>query len=113
MIEAEAAVQETWLRSGTSPTQATSTKAFLSAVVTRISIDVQCSARSSGLCAAGGVRVRLSRDRVGGGAVGSGLRELLAADVQMVGDGGGKATQGASSITGAGKVARMLGSTFP
>jgi RNA polymerase sigma-70 factor (ECF subfamily) len=43
--EAEDAVQETWLRYETSPTEPTSIKAFLSAVVTRISIDVLRSAR--------------------------------------------------------------------
>ena len=43
--EAQDAVQETWLRYEASPTQPTSTKAFLSAVVTRISIDVLRSAR--------------------------------------------------------------------
>jgi RNA polymerase sigma-70 factor, ECF subfamily len=43
--EAEDAVQETWLRYQGSPTQPTSTKAFLSAMVTRISIDVLRSAR--------------------------------------------------------------------
>jgi len=43
--EAEDAVQETWLRYQGSPIQPTSTKAFLSAVVTRISIDVLRSAR--------------------------------------------------------------------
>ena len=43
--EAEDAVQETWLRYDASPTPPTSTKAFLSAVVTRISIDVLRSAR--------------------------------------------------------------------
>jgi len=43
--EAEDAVQETWLRYQTYPAQPTSTKAFLSAVVTRISIDVLRSAR--------------------------------------------------------------------
>ena len=43
--EAEDAVQETWLRYDASPTQPTSAKAFLSAVVTRISIDVLRSAR--------------------------------------------------------------------
>jgi RNA polymerase sigma-70 factor, ECF subfamily len=43
--EAEDAVQETWLRWEASPTQPSSTKAFLSAVVTRISIDVLRSAR--------------------------------------------------------------------
>ncbi len=43
--EAEDAVQESWLRYEASPTPPTSTKAFLSAVVTRISIDVLRSAR--------------------------------------------------------------------
>jgi RNA polymerase sigma-70 factor (ECF subfamily) len=43
--EAEDAVQETWLRYQASATQPTSPKAFLSAVVTRISIDVLRSAR--------------------------------------------------------------------
>jgi RNA polymerase sigma-70 factor (ECF subfamily) len=43
--EAEDAVQETWLRLEASPTPPTSTRAFLSAVVTRISIDVLRSAR--------------------------------------------------------------------
>jgi RNA polymerase sigma-70 factor (ECF subfamily) len=45
VTEAEDAIQETWLRYDASPTQPTSTKAFLSAVVTRISIDVLRSAR--------------------------------------------------------------------
>ena len=45
VAEAEDAVQETWLRYESSPTQLTSTKAFLSAVVTRVSIDVLRSAR--------------------------------------------------------------------
>jgi RNA polymerase sigma-70 factor (ECF subfamily) len=44
--EAEDAVQETWLRYENSATEPKSTKAFLSAVVTRISIDVLRSARS-------------------------------------------------------------------
>jgi RNA polymerase sigma-70 factor (ECF subfamily) len=43
--EAEDAVQETWLRYESSPTQPTSVKAFLAAAVTRISIDVLRSAR--------------------------------------------------------------------
>jgi len=43
--EAEDAVQETWLRYEASPTPHTSIKAFLSAVVTRISIDVLRSSR--------------------------------------------------------------------
>ena len=45
VAEAEDAVQETWLRYETSPTQPASPKAFLSAVVTRVSIDVLRSAR--------------------------------------------------------------------
>ena len=45
VAEAQDAVQETWLRYESSPTQPTSTKAFLSAVVTRVSIDVLRSAR--------------------------------------------------------------------
>jgi RNA polymerase sigma-70 factor (ECF subfamily) len=43
--EAEDAVQETWLRYAVSPAQPASAKAFLSAVVTRVSIDVLRSAR--------------------------------------------------------------------
>jgi RNA polymerase sigma-70 factor (ECF subfamily) len=43
--EAEDAVQETWLRFAGSATQPASTKAFLSATVSRISIDVLRSAR--------------------------------------------------------------------
>ncbi len=43
--EAEDAVQETWLRYAASPTTPASAKAFLSAVVTRVSIDVLRSAR--------------------------------------------------------------------
>jgi RNA polymerase sigma-70 factor, ECF subfamily len=45
VAEAEDAVQETWLRYETSPAEPRSAKAFLSAVVTRISIDVLRSAR--------------------------------------------------------------------
>ena len=45
MSEAEDAVQEAWLRLEASPTQPTSTRTFLSAVVTRISIDVLRPAR--------------------------------------------------------------------
>jgi RNA polymerase sigma-70 factor (ECF subfamily) len=44
--EAEDAVQESWLRFQSTPAPPRSTKAFLSAVVTRISIDVLRSARS-------------------------------------------------------------------
>lgn len=203
--EAEDAVQETWLRYETSPTPPTSTKAFLSAVVTRISIDVLRSARvrreeyvgpwfpeplltdpyedparsaelaDSVSMAALLLLERLSpleravfvlRDVFGFGfpeiasAVGrtetacrqlavrarrhmdagrprfeadrrereeladrffdafregdvDGLRELLAADVQMVGDGGGKAPQWARSIVGAEHVARLLAAIAP
>ena len=42
-----------------------------------------------------------------------GLRELLAADVQMIGDGGGKAPQFAKAVVGAEKVARVLAAAFP
>jgi RNA polymerase sigma-70 factor (ECF subfamily) len=42
-----------------------------------------------------------------------GLRELLAADVQMVGDGGGKGPALARSVIGADNVARVLASIFP
>ncbi|MGW6564172.1 RNA polymerase sigma-70 factor [Streptomyces sp. NPDC054975] len=41
------------------------------------------------------------------------LRQVLAADVQLVGDGGGKAPQLASVVTGAMKVARLITATFP
>jgi RNA polymerase sigma-70 factor, ECF subfamily len=42
-----------------------------------------------------------------------GLRELLAADVQIVGDGGGKAPQWARGIIGADNVARVLAAIVP
>ena len=42
-----------------------------------------------------------------------GLRQLLAADVQLVGDGGGKAPQLARAVIGADNVARLLASYFP
>jgi RNA polymerase sigma-70 factor (ECF subfamily) len=41
------------------------------------------------------------------------LRELLAADVQMVGDGGGKGPALARTVIGADKVARVLAANFP
>ena len=205
VTEAEDAVQETWLRYQASPTQPTSTKAFLSAVVVRISIDVLRSARvrretyvgpwlpeplltdpyedparsaeladsvsmaallllerlspleravfvlrevfgfgfpeiasavgrSEAACRQLAVRARRhmdagrprfeadrrERDELAArffdalrdGDV-EGLRELLAADVQMVGDAGGKAPQWGTAIIGAQNVARLLGSTFP
>jgi RNA polymerase sigma-70 factor, ECF subfamily len=203
--EAEDAVQETWLRYQAYPDQPTSAKAFLSAVVTRISIDVLRSARvrrekyvgewfpeplltdpyqdpersaelaDSVSMAALLLLERLSpleravfvlREVFGFGfgevaaAVGrretacrqlavrarrhmdagrprfeadrrereelaarffdalregdvEGLRELLAADVQLVGDSGGKAPQLAKSISGASNVARVITSLFP
>ena len=46
-------------------------------------------------------------------ATGEGLRELLAADVQIVADGGGKAPQLSRAVMGAGNVARVLASIFP
>ena len=198
--EAEDAVQETWLRWEASTTQPASTKAFLSAVVTRISIDVLRSARrrreeyvgawfpeplltdpyedpqrsaeladslsmaallllerltpleravfvlrevfgfsfpeiasavgrSETACRQLAVRARghmdagrprfeadrREREELAGRFFGAfregdvdGLRELLAADVQMVGDGGGKAPQWTRPIIGAEKVARVL-----
>ncbi|MEU5579311.1 RNA polymerase sigma-70 factor [Streptomyces huasconensis] len=42
-----------------------------------------------------------------------GLQDLLAADVRLVGDSGGKTPQLARTVTGAEKVARLLGSAFP
>lgn len=45
VTEAEDAVQETWVRWERSPTQPTSVKAYLSTVVTRISIDILRSKR--------------------------------------------------------------------
>jgi RNA polymerase sigma-70 factor (ECF subfamily) len=203
--EAEDAVQETWLRYAASPTQPASAKAFLSAVVTRISIDVLRSARvrreeyvgpwfpeplltdpyedpersaeladsvsmaallllerltpperavfvlrevfgfgfaevasaverSEAACRQLAVRARRHMDAgrprfeadrrerdelaarffdaLAEGDV-EGLRELLAADASLVGDGGGKAPQLARSIIGAGHVARVLTSIFP
>jgi RNA polymerase sigma-70 factor, ECF subfamily len=205
VTEAEDAVQETWLRFASSSTVPTSTKAFLSAVVTRVSIDVLRSARmrretyvgqwfpepllddpyedpqrsaeladsvsmaallllerltpveravfvlrevfgfgfpevaaaverSEAACRQLAVRARRHMDvgrprfeadrrereelaarffdALRDGDV-DGLRELLAADVQMVGDGGGKAPTLARTVTGADNVARVLASTFP
>jgi RNA polymerase sigma-70 factor (ECF subfamily) len=205
VAEAEDAVQETWLRYEASPTQPVSTKAFLSAVVTRISIDVLRSARvrraayvgqwfpeplltdpyedpersaeladsvsmtallllerltpleravfvlrevfgfgfpevadavgrSEAACRqlaararrhmdAGRPRFEADRrereelaarffDALRDGDL-EGLRELLAADVQLVGDGGGKAPAFARSVIGADNVARVLASNFP
>jgi RNA polymerase sigma-70 factor, ECF subfamily len=206
VCEAEDAVQETWLRYQASPTQPTSTKAFLAAVVTRISIDVLRSARvrretyvgqwlpeplvtdpyedparsaeladsvsmaallllerlspleravfvlrevfgfsfpevasavgrSEAACRQLAVRARRHMDAgrprfeadrreqeeltarflnmLRDGDVDE-LRELLATDVQMVGDSGGKAPQwGTGIIIGAENVARVLASTVP
>ncbi|MGV9628989.1 RNA polymerase sigma-70 factor [Streptomyces sp. NPDC003487] len=41
------------------------------------------------------------------------LQNLLAADVHLVGDGGGKAPQLAQAVAGAGNVARLLASVYP
>jgi RNA polymerase sigma-70 factor (ECF subfamily) len=205
VTEAEDAVQETWLRYESSPTQPRSTKAFLSAVVTRVSIDVLRSARvrretyvgqwfpeplltdpyadparsaeladslsmaallllerltpleravfvlrevfgfgfsevsaavgrSEAACRQLAVRARRHMevgrprfeadhrereeltarffDALRDGDV-DGVRELLAADVQMVGDGGGKAPALPRSVMGVDKVARVLASIFP
>jgi RNA polymerase sigma-70 factor, ECF subfamily len=199
--EAEDAVQETWVRYQASAAEPTSTKAFLSAVVTRISIDVLRSARvrreeyvgpwfpeplltdpyqdpersaeladsvsmaallllerlspleravfvlrevfafgfpeiasavgrSEAACRQLAVRARRHmdagrprfeadrklREELAGrffdafreGDV-DGLRELLAADVQLVSDGGGKAPQWGAGVIGADNVSRVLG----
>ncbi|MFF9154753.1 RNA polymerase sigma-70 factor [Streptomyces sp. NPDC014846] len=203
--EAEDVVQETWLRYDGSATRVASAKAFLSATVTRISIDVLRSARvrreeyvgpwfpepllsdpyedparsaeladsvsmaallllerlsplersvfvlrevfdfgfdevaaavgrSEAACrqllvrarrhmragrprfeADGQERQELATrffDALKGGDVG-GLRDLLAADVQLVGDGGGKAPQLARAVSGTENVARLLVSVIP
>jgi RNA polymerase sigma-70 factor, ECF subfamily len=205
VTEAEDAVQDTWLRYESSPTRPTSAKAFLSAVVTRISIDVLRSARvrreeyrgdwfpeplltdpyedparsaeladsvsmaallllerlspleravfvlrevfgfsfpevasavgrSEAACRQLAVRARRHMDAgrprfepdrqeretlaarffhaLREGDV-DGLRELLAADVQLAGDAGGKVPALARTIIGADKVARVLASVFP
>ncbi|MET7655610.1 MULTISPECIES: RNA polymerase sigma-70 factor [unclassified Streptomyces] len=203
--EAEDAVQETWLRFDGSTTRPTSTRAFLSTTVTRISIDVlrsarvrreeyvgpwfpeplltdpyQDPARSAELADSVSMAALLLLERLSplersvfvlrevfgfgfdevAAAVGRseaacrqllvrarrhmqagrprfeadrqerqelatrffgalregdvvGLRDLLAADVSMVGDGGGKAPQLARAVIGAENVARLLASVFP
>ncbi|MFE9748644.1 RNA polymerase sigma-70 factor [Saccharothrix saharensis] len=203
--EAEDAVQETWLRYDASPTEPGSPKSFLSAVVTRISIDVLRSARvrrevyvgpwfpeplladpyqdpersaeladslsvaallllerlspleravfvlrevfgfgfpevasavgrSEAACRQLAVRARRhmdagrprfeadrrEREELAGrffdafreGEV-AGVRELLAADVRLVGDGGGKAPQWSTHFTGVENVARLLVALVP
>ncbi|WP_406117758.1 RNA polymerase sigma-70 factor [Streptomyces sp. NBC_00989] len=203
--EAEDAVQETWLRYDASTASPTSVKSFLSAVVTRISIDVLRSARvrreqyvgpwlpeplltdpyqdparsaeladsvsmaalillerlspleravfvlrevfafdfpqiaaavgrSQSACRQLAVRARRhmaaerprfeagrrERDELAArffcalreGDV-EGLRDLLAADAQLVGDGGGKTPQLARAVSGAGNTARLLASVVP
>jgi RNA polymerase sigma-70 factor, ECF subfamily len=205
VAEAEDAVQEAWLRYEATPTQPRSPRAFLSAVVTRISIDVLRSARvrreqyvgkwlpeplltdpyedparsaeladsvsmaallllerlspleravfvlrevfaydfadvaaavgrSEAACRqlvvrardhihSGRPRFEVDRrtrdvlaarffDAFRGGDV-EGLRNALAADVQLVGDGGGKAPALARTVVGADKVARLLAAVSP
>jgi len=203
--EAEDAVQETWLRYAASPAQPASAKAFLSAVVTRLSIDVLRSARvrreeyvgpwfpeplltdpyedpersaeladsvstaallllerltpleravfvlrevfgfgfpeiapvvgrSEAACRQLAVRARRhvdagrprfeadrrEREKLAAQFFGAlregdvdGLQQLLAADAQLAGDGGGKAPTLARTVIGAGRVARVLASVFP
>ncbi|MFG2941722.1 RNA polymerase sigma-70 factor [Streptomyces sp. NPDC048282] len=203
--EAEDAVQETWLRFEASPTEVRSPKAFLSAAVTRISIDVLRSARvrreayvgpwfpeplladpyedperSAELADSLSMAALLLLERLSpleravfvlrevfdfgfpevAAAVGrsepacrqlatrarrhmaegrprfeadrrqrdelaarffealhegdvAALQDLLAADVSLVGDGGGKAPQLARAVAGAQNVARLLAAVFP
>ena len=205
VAEAEDAVQEAWVRYEATPTRPRSPKAFLSAVVTRISIDVLRSARvrreqyvgewlpeplltdpyedparsaeladsvsmaallllerlspleravfvlrevfaydfadvaaavgrSEAACRQLLVRARhhidsgrprFEVDRQARDALAArffdafrdgdveGLREVLAADVQLVGDAGGKAPALARTVVGADKVARLLAAVFP
>jgi RNA polymerase sigma-70 factor (ECF subfamily) len=205
VTEAEDAVQESWLRYADSPTQPASAKAFLSAVVTRVSIDVLRSARarreeyvgqwfpeplltdpysdpersaeladsismaallllerltpleravfvlrevfgfgfaeiasavgsSEAACRQLAVRARRhvdagrprfeadrrSREKLAAQFFGAlregdvvGLQELLAADVQLGADSGGKAPALARTILGAAKVTRVLAAMFP
>ncbi|MBF9066795.1 RNA polymerase sigma-70 factor [Streptacidiphilus fuscans] len=203
--EAEDAVQETWLRFAASTTRPASTKAYLSAAVTRLSIDVLRSARvrreeyvgpwfpeplladpyedperaveladslstaalvllerlspleravfvlrdvfgfefpeiaaaverTEAACRqllvrarrhmqAGTPRFEADRterqqlaarffDALKDGDV-DGLQQLLAADVQLVGDSGGKAPRLAKTVLGASNVARLLGAVYP
>ncbi|MGY5051110.1 RNA polymerase sigma-70 factor [Streptomyces sp. 900105755] len=205
VVEAEDAVQEAWLRFAGSPAEIRSPKAFLSAAVTRISIDVLRSARvrreeyvgpwfpeplladpyedpvrsaeladsvsmaallllerlspleravfvlrevfdfgfpevasavgrSESACRQLAVRARrhmaegrprFEADRrereelaarffeaLHEGDVAA-LQDLLAADVSLVGDGGGKAPQLARAVLGAQNVARLLAAVFP
>jgi RNA polymerase sigma-70 factor, ECF subfamily len=205
VAEAEDAVQESWLRYQASPVLPASAKAFLSAVVTRVSINVLRSARvrreeyagpwfpeplvedpyqdparsaeladsvsmaallllerltpleravfvlrevfgfgfgqiasavgrSEAACRQLAMRARrhmdagrprfeadqAEREKLAGrffdafrdGDV-DGLRALLAADVRMVGDGGGKAPQFATQFAGAENVARVLAALVP
>ncbi len=205
VTEAEDAVQETWLRYDGAATEPASPKAYLSAVVTRISIDVLRSARvrrelyvgewfpepllddpyddpqraaeladsvsmasllllerlspleravfvlrevfafgfpeiasavgrTEAACRQLAVRARRHMDAgrprfdadrreqeelaarffdaITEGDV-EGLQELLAADVQLVGDGGGKAPQFAREVVGVEKVSRLLASMMP
>ncbi len=205
VADAEDAVQEAWLRYETTPTRPRSPKAFLSAVVTRISIDVLRSARvrreqyvgewlpeplltdpyedparsaelgdsvsmaallllerlspleravfvlrevfaydfadvaaavgrSEAACRQLLVRARRhmdsgqprfepdrrARDELAARFFGAfrngdveGLREALAADVELVGDAGGKAPALGRVVVGADRVARLLASLFP
>lgn len=87
--EAEDAVQETWLRYAASPANPASVRAFLAAMVTRVSIDVLLLERLTPLERAVFV-----------------LREVF-------GFGFGEVAALARSIIGAENVARVLASFFP
>lgn len=135
VAEAEDAVQDTWLRWQGTTTVPTSVKSFLSALVTRVAIDVLRSARvrreayvgpwmpeplladpyedperSAELADSLSMAALLLLERLLPleRAVFV-LREVLAADVYMVGDNGGKAPLIAQEAYGAATVAALIG----
>jgi hypothetical protein len=145
--EAEDAVQEVWVRYSTVSTEPTSPRAYLSAVITRISINVLRDVFGFGFAEIASIierseqasrqlavrarrhmeegRPRFEADRrvreelasaffqaLATGDV-DGLLELLAADVTLVSDGGGKAPTLGRSVVGAENVARLLVAVAP
>jgi RNA polymerase sigma-70 factor, ECF subfamily len=134
--EAEDAVQETWLRYAASPAQLTRISINVLREVFGFGFGEVASAvgRSEAACRQLAVRARRhmntgrprfeadrkEREELAGRFFGAfkegdvdGLRELLAADVRLIGDGGGKGPQWAEQFTGAEKVARVLAVLVP